>query len=175
MERMKRTDKPGGTFRSGANASSWRCAAASIHLSRQGNAAVEFALLSPLLLIMLTGVVEIGMAGYQAMQVQASVEAGVLYVAQNGAGNLTAIGQAVVNATGTTGIAATPVPVAYCGCPTTAGIVSQTSNCTSVCPDGTAPGHYVQINAALAHSTIMPFLTLPLPATLTASSTIRVQ
>jgi Flp pilus assembly protein TadG len=148
---------------------------ASNFLSRQGNAAIEFALLSPLLLTMVTAIVEIGMAGYQEMQVQASVEAGALYAAQNGSSNLAAIGLAVVNATGTTGITATPTPVAFCGCPTTAGVVSQNSNCETACPNGTAPGQYVTVNAAVTHQRIMPFLTLPLPTTLTASSTIRVQ
>ena len=172
---MKRSGEPSMEFRKGAVASS-RCRTLSAILpSQRGNAAIEFALLGPLLLILLTGVVEIGMAGYQAMQVQAAVEAGALYAAQNGAGNLPAISQAVVNATGTTGITASPAPVVFCGCPTTAGVVSQNSNCATACSSGAAPGQYVQVNAALAHQTIMPFLTLPLPATLTASSTIRIQ
>jgi hypothetical protein len=124
---------------------------------------------------MLGGIVEIGMAGYQAMQVQASVEAGALYAAQNGASNLAAIGQAVVNATGTSGITATPAPTSFCGCPAAGGVASQGSNCTTACSDGTAPGQYVQVNASIAHQTIMPYLQLPLPATLTARSTVRVQ
>ncbi len=143
--------------------------------TEKGTAAVEFALISPLLLILLTGIVEIGMAGYQAMQAQAAVEAGALYAAQNGAGDLAAIGQAVVNATGTSGLTATPAPVAFCGCPTASGVVSQNADCTTPCAGGTAPGHYVRVSAAVPHQTIMPFLTLPLPASLTAQSTVRVQ
>ncbi len=141
----------------------------------RGVAAIEFALLSPLFVILLSGIVELGMAGYQAMQVQAAVEAGALYAAQNGANNLAAIGQAVINATGTSGITATPAPTSFCGCPGAAGVISQGSNCTAVCSDGTAPGQYVQVGASLAHQTLMPFLQLPLPATLTAQSIVRVQ
>jgi len=142
---------------------------------RSGAAAIEFALVSPLLAILLGGVVEIGMAAYQAMQVQSATEAGILYATEHGASDITAIGQAVVNATGTAGITASPAPLAFCGCPSAAGIVSQNSNCTTVCSDGTAPGQYVTVSAALAHHTIMSFLNLPLPATLTASSTVRLQ
>ena len=148
---------------------------ASWRWTEKGTAAVEFALISPLLLILLTGIVEIGMAGYQAMQVQAAVEAGALYAANNGASNLAAIGQAVVNATGTSGLTATPAPVAFCGCPGASGVVSQNADCTTPCTDGKAPGQYVRVSAAVPHQTIMPFLTLPLPASLTAQSTIRVQ
>jgi Flp pilus assembly protein TadG len=142
---------------------------------RSGAAAIEFALVTPLLAILVGGVVEIGMASYQAMQVQSATEAGILYATEHGASNITAIGQAVVNATGTAGITASPVPLAFCGCPSVAGVVSQNSNCTTVCSDGTPPGQYVTVSAALAHHTIMSFLNLPLPATLTASSTVRLQ
>lgn len=141
----------------------------------RGTAAIEFALLSPLLLILLTGVIEIGMAGYQAMQVQASVEAGALYAAKNGASDLSAISQAIVGATGTAGITASPAPVSYCGCPNATGVVSQNADCTTACPDGTAPGQYVRVSAAIAHQTLMPFLSLGLPATFTARSIVRVQ
>ena len=142
---------------------------------QSGAAAIEFALVTPLLAIMLGGVVEIGMAAYQAMQVQSATEAGILYATEHGASSITAIGQAVVNATGTSGITASPIPLAFCGCPSAAGIVSQNSNCTTVCSDGTPPGHYVTVSAALTHQTIMSFLNLPLPATLIASSTVRIQ
>jgi len=145
---------------------------------RSGGSAIEFAILAPLLLIMLTGVVELGMAAYQAMQVQTAVEAGVLYAIQNGVTSPTAIGTAVTSATATPGVMATPIPLVFCGCPSyTAGVgvVSQGGNCTTACADGSTPGTYVTVNAALPHTTIMPFLKLPLPATLTASATVRVQ
>jgi Flp pilus assembly protein TadG len=138
-------------------------------------AAIELGLVSPLLLILLTGIVEVGIAGFQAMQVQAAVQAGAFYAVQNGTSDLTAIGTAVVNGTGTTGITATPAPSTFCGCPTATGVVSQTTNCTTVCAGGIAPGHYVTISAALPHSTLLSYLALPLPASMTASTTVRVQ
>lgn len=141
---------------------------------RAGNAAVEFALVAPLLLTLLTGVVEIGMAAFQSMQVQAAAEAGALYASIHGAGSLSAIEAAVVDATGTAGVTASPVPVVFCGCPAATGVVSQAS-CTMACLSGATPGEYVKVSAAISHQTIMPFLNLPLPTILTASSTIRVQ
>ncbi len=142
---------------------------------RGGNAAIEFALIAPMLLILLSAVVEIGLAANQAMQVEAAVEAGILYTAKNGPNDLAAIATAVVSATSTAGITASPAPVAFCGCPALSGVVSQNADCTTACPDTTAPGRYVRVSAAVAHQSIMSFLNLPIPATLTASSIVRVQ
>jgi len=143
-------------------------------LSRSGNAAIEFGLLAPVLLTLLTGIIELGMAGYQAMQVQAAVAAGVVYAAKNGVTSLTAISTAVTSATGTAGITATPAPTLFYGCAGTGVLVPQ-SNSTPNCADGYAPGYYLKIDAALPHETIMPYLNLNLPTSFTASSTIRVQ
>lgn len=143
-----------------------------------GVAAVEFALVAPLLLTLLTGIGEIGIAAHQKMQVQAAVEAGALYAAKNGAGNLTAIGNAVVNGTGTYGISADPAPTSFYGCPKTSGdpgIVSQGTNSTTVCAgDSKLPGQYVTVNARITHTTLLPYLDLSL-TTLSASATVRVK
>ena len=143
-------------------------------LSRGGTAAVEFALLAPVLLTLLTGIVELGMAGYQAMQVQAAVAAGVVYAAKNGVASLTAIANAVTSATGTAGITATPAPATFYGCAGSGVIVSQAAT-TPVCADGYTPGTYLTINAAVPHQIIMPYLSLGLPASFTATTTMRVQ
>jgi Flp pilus assembly protein TadG len=140
-----------------------------------GNAAVEFGLLAPMLLILLTGIVEIGMAGYQSMQVQAAAEAGALYASIHGAASLTAVANAVVSATDTVGITATPAPTTFCGCPGAAGVVAQGTDCTTKCSDGTLPGSYVSVSASVTHTPIMPFLNLPIATTLVGRSTVRVQ
>jgi Flp pilus assembly protein TadG len=147
-----------------------------------GIAAVEFALMAPLLLILLTGAGEIGIAAVQKMQLQAAVEAGELYALKhppqlppNNQPGLTAIDSAVTSS-GPSGITKNGGATSFCGCPTTsgtAGIVSQ-GNCTTVCSDGKPPSYYVTVNAAITHNTLLPYLNLNL-ATLTASSTVRVQ
>jgi Flp pilus assembly protein TadG len=147
------------------------------HSAQNGTAAVEFALLAPLLLILLTGVIEIGMGVFQDMQVQAAAEAGALYAAKYGSGNLTAIGLAVTNATSTSGITASPAPAVFCGCPTTSGITSQGSNCTTVCSSGKLPGTYVKVSATITRTELLltPYISLGLPATFTGQSVVRVQ
>jgi len=142
--------------------------------SESGTAAIEFGLSIPILLVLLTGTVEVGRAMYGAMQVNNAVEAGMLYAAKNGY-DPGGIAAAVVVATATPGIAATPAPTWFCGCPSAGGVINKTV-CVPPpppCADGNPAGQYVQINAALDHQTILPYLGLPLPTTLKAQSIVR--
>jgi len=136
-----------------------------------GTVAIEFALIAPFLLTLLAGLVEIGFANYQEMQAQDAAEAGALYAATNGF-NVQGISNAVVNATANTSITASPAPVSFCGCPSATGVSAVA--CASTCVSGDSPGQYVQVNASIAHDSIVPYLGLPIPATLTGQSTVRV-
>lgn len=140
-----------------------------------GTAAIEFALLGPLLLLLLVAVVELGFAMFQAMQVYNAVEAGVVYATKND-WDETSVASAVVNASSVSGMAATPAPAIFCGCPQANGIAVMT--CTDPlpsCADGNPAGQYGRISAALPHLTILPYPALPLPSTLTARSIIRLK
>ncbi len=145
-------------------------ALSNVDRGRSGSAALEFGLAIPLLLVILMGVTELGFAMHQAMQVYNAVEAGALYAAQNGFDSA-GITTAVEKSTGSPDISATPAPQEFCGCPDSSGIV-QTA-CNATCNGGSPPGHYVRISAALPHQTILPYPHLPLPATLTAQSVLR--
>jgi Flp pilus assembly protein TadG len=138
--------------------------------TRRGTAAIEFGLFAPLMLILLGGVVELGNGVFEAMQVQSAAEAGALYVAKHG-WNAAAISAAVINATQTIGIEATPAPTKFCGCPGS-GAITVTS-CTAICSNGSAVGTYVQINATLANDQILSLSGLVLPTTLTGLAIVR--
>jgi Flp pilus assembly protein TadG len=138
--------------------------------STAGAVALEFGLAAPLLAILAVGIAEIGFAAYQAMQVQNAVEAGALYAAENG-WNATSIASAVTGASSLAGISASPAPTEFCGCPSATGIASIA--CTSTCTSGNSPGQYVQVNATLTRRSLIPNSGLPLPATFTAQSVVR--
>jgi Flp pilus assembly protein TadG len=140
--------------------------------SRRGTAAIEFGLAVPLLLIVLMGVVELGFAIYEAMQVYDAAEAGALYAAQNGWSS-TGISAAVTSATSATGLTASPAPSQFWGCPGESGIATVASSSVK-CANGNSPGLYVQVNASLNHATILPYPGLSLPTTFTAKSVIRI-
>lgn len=141
-------------------------------LANAGSAAIEFGLILPVLLILLAGLVEIGFAVREAMQVQDAAEAGAAYAIKYG-WNSVAISAAVVNATGATGITASPAPVQFCGCPAAGGVT--TVLCTATCTGGVAPGTYVRVSASITHSAILDNLSLPIPTTLTGHATVRLQ
>jgi Flp pilus assembly protein TadG len=140
--------------------------------NERGSAAIEFALISPVFVILLIGVVELGFAGLGAMRVQDAAEAGALYAQVNG-WDAAGIAAAVTNATGATGITATPAPVNFCGCPGADGITA--ADCAGECADGSAPGKYVTVSASMPRLSIMPETISTLPPALTAHSTVRIQ
>ncbi len=139
----------------------------------QGTAAIEFALAIPLLLVMLMGAIELGFAIYEAMQVYDAAEAGALYAAQNG-WDASGISTAVTSATSATELSATPAPSQFWGCPDESGITTVASSSIK-CAGNTSPGQYIQVNATLSHSTILPYPGLSLPTSFTAKSVIRIQ
>lgn len=147
--------------------------------SESGTAAVEFALFAPVFLILLTGTIELGRAMYEVMQVNNAVDVGMLYVAKTGAFDTSAIATAVVNASTVypVGVAATPAPTLFCGCPTAGGISAVSCAPPTPCDDGSNAGQYVQINATLPHlNFILPNSgVLAVPATFTAKAIVRIQ
>ncbi len=138
----------------------------------RGTAAIEFAIAVPMLLILLIGTIEIGFAAYQSMQVQNAVEVGAMYATQHG-WSASGIVSSVTTATGANGISASPAPTLFCGCPSVSGIA--TVDCSTSCPDKTAPGQYVQVNATLSRIVIFPDSEFGIPANITAKSIVRIQ
>ncbi|MEJ0062555.1 MAG: TadE/TadG family type IV pilus assembly protein [Alphaproteobacteria bacterium] len=140
--------------------------------SRKGTAAIEFAFVLPLFLLLLSGIIEVGFSAYNAMLVANSVEAGAIYAAKNG-WNASGITAAVANATGVSGISASPAPASFCGCPGSGGITTIT--CTSTCTGGISPGQYIRISATMTRQTIFSYSGLVVPATFTSQSIVRVK
>jgi len=141
-------------------------------LDEKGTAAVEFAIATPLLAMMVIGVVEIGFSTNQQIETQAAAAAGALYATENG-WNSAAIAAAVTSAKPGSNILASPAPSLSCGCPTSPPPVVTAIACGSTCPDNFAARRYVLVSAS---KTRVSFLasTLPLPTTLNATATARI-
>lgn len=139
-------------------------------LRRQdGTAAIEFALILPMLLIIFTGVVEIGLAVHDSIRVQEAVSAGAIYANQHDF-NAAAISSAITSATTAGSLTASPAPVQFYGCPSATGIAASTLGAT--CADGFQSRSYVTVSAQMPRTQVFGAV-FGLPATLTATATAR--
>jgi len=140
--------------------------------AERGNAAIEFALATPILLGLLVPVADLGIAFTQQIQVQQAAQAGAQYALLHG-WNSSAISNAVTAATNLPGIGAAPAPTESCGCPT--GTTISAATCASTCANGETAGTYVFVNAQSAYTPVLPYSVLGSGVTLTAKATVRVQ
>ncbi len=140
-----------------------------ISRSRRGVAALEFGLATPLLVMLLAGIVEIGFSLFQAIQISAAAEAGVMYAIQAGKDQAGTVA-ATQNATSLSNVS---VNVTFtCGCSSATGI-TYTSDCVSNCPGGYLVGSYIVVKASAARQSIIGASWLPLPSTLSAQGIFR--
>lgn len=139
---------------------------------QSGSAAVEAAIILPLLLALTTALFDLGFAAYEDMQIQSAADAGAQYAAAN-TWDAAKISAVVTGATGGSGITATPAPSQFCACPT--GGTLTTISCTSKCANGNTPSIYALVSAQKAHTTVLPYPILPQPLTLSGQAITRIQ
>ncbi|MFL5239981.1 MAG: TadE/TadG family type IV pilus assembly protein [Rhizomicrobium sp.] len=139
---------------------------------RRGIAAVEFAILVPVLILMAVCTTDLGLAVYANMRVADSAEAGSGYAMLHGFDS-TAIASAVTSAGNLSGLAATPAPTQFCGCPGSSGITS--AICGSTCSGGNSAGTYVRASATVVYHTLMTYPIIPSQYTFASNSTVRIK
>ncbi len=139
---------------------------------RRGVAAMEFAVLVPVLVLVALCTADLGLAIYSEMQVQNSAEAGVGYAFLHGY-NATAISSAITSAGQVSGLTASPSPSEFCGCPGSSGVVSAT--CGSTCSNGNGAGTYVTASATLVYHTLISYPIIPNQYTFVRQSTVRIK
>jgi Flp pilus assembly protein TadG len=151
-----------------------------ILLSPSGQSLLEVALLTPLLLALLLGVIELGRYAYFSILVGNAARAGAAYGAQNLvlSGDLGGIQTAAENDFQNNGQniskLSVKLPSTSCGCDTN-GSVTPASDC-STARDPTAgtctSGHWVVMVSVTASGTINPLFNYPgIPKSLTVSNT----
>jgi Flp pilus assembly protein TadG len=135
-------------------------------------AAIEFAIVAPVLIVALVCTADLGLGIYHKMQVENAAQAGAQYAATNGYA-ASSISAAVTNTTGYSGISATPAPYQFCGCASDSGIT--TASCSTTCSGGFAAATYVTVSAQATYTTILPYPILPSSFTFTSAATVRLQ
>ena len=89
-------------------------------LAIAGVAAIELAMVSPLVVTGVLGAGELGLSIFRETQVGFAAQAGADFALAHGF-NATKVSNAIVNATTYTAITATPAPSQFCGCPSATG------------------------------------------------------
>lgn len=140
---------------------------------RRGTAAIEFAMIAPLLVAMIVAAVELGFMTRARILAQEAASAGALYASQHSynAAGITGIKSAVTNAsTETTITVPAGTPSEAWGCPTATGIVASTQGAT--CTDGKSARHYITVSASVPRTSILAS-SFGLPANVVATSIVR--
>jgi Flp pilus assembly protein TadG len=151
------------------NALSLRVIAARFWRTDAGSAALELAVISPLILLLLIGVVDYGRAFFTSVTVTNAARAGAEFGAQGPttSGDTVAMrkfAQGDAQEAGTISVSARR----YCEC----GGVSHA--CTA-CASGAAPDVFVEVTATKALSMLLPYPGLPRTVTITRTATFRSQ
>lgn len=123
---------------------SWRLWRAS-----DGLGAVELGFLAPVLLTLLLGILDFGMAYWQQMQIANAADAGAQWGMSNPY-NRDSITTVATSATNLSGI--TVNPSNPCGCASTTGV--SIYSCSSTCPDGSTPKSYIVVSARICYATL---------------------
>jgi Flp pilus assembly protein TadG len=137
-----------------------------------GAAAIEFGVVIPMLALMVTAVIDIGLGVHSKMQLEDAAQAGVEWAIRNGF-DANGISAAVTNATNNSNITATPAPVQFCGCASGSAISSAT--CGTPCPDGAQAGTYVTVSAQATFNTTLNYPAVPSTYNFATQSTARLQ
>src|SRR5882672_4130865 len=132
-----------------------------IWTAREGLGAIEFAFVAPLLLAILLGIFDFGMAYWQQMELANVADAGTQWGMSNtyDENNIRSVAQSATNLSGTT---VTPSP--QCGC-----VNSSTNRITTgygtpgactACPSGSmssTASSYIVVNAQICYATLFPW------------------
>ncbi len=142
---------------------------------RRGVAAIEFAIIGPMLLIALGGVTDLGLSIRAQSRLSAGVASGAQYAFKVGAAVTAASVKSMVQASaGLSGVTATITgPSLYCVSGSPAALVAGVAG--TACADGTQPGTYVKIVGTYTYTQLIPGYSAFLNPTLTQSVTVRLQ
>ena len=132
-----------------------------------GNTAVEFAMMLPVILILLGGLIEFGTAMYAASSLESAARAGAHYAFAKGL-DKPGIEQAVMNASSIAPEKLTVVSSMSCECAGT------TAACGSECASGSLPFKFVTVQVTSANDPWFPVVDKLVPKTFSGRAMVQV-
>jgi Flp pilus assembly protein TadG len=137
---------------------------------RKGSAAVEFAMVLPILLTCLAILADFGLASEAKGSLAAATAAGAQYASAIGPDVTPAAIVSVVRGQ----LAATVTVMGpECGCVSAATMIPE--QCQATCPNGTRPGTYVTIAARRRYTPILPLYSRLAPLDMTDMARVRLK
>ena len=144
--------------------------------ARRAVAAVEFALVCPVLLMCVGGLADFGLALADRSQLAGAVALGAQYAYLNPSTvTASAIRTLVSAGASLTGMTVSVTTPAYWCVTAGAPPVLTGATATSTCLDGTSAGSYVTITASYVYPALMPAYSQLANTTLTEAVTVRIQ
>ena len=152
----------------------------------RATAALEFALATPLLVIMLGGAADYGLAQYDRVMLANAVAAGAQYASLIGASVSTTNITSVIQQASNLPNASTSVTVTYTGvspgvpsagwyCVTGTAPTVTASMSGGTCSDGSAAGYYISFSASFTSSGLMNGYLALASNTITEQATVKLQ
>ncbi|HYC03043.1 MAG TPA: TadE/TadG family type IV pilus assembly protein [Azospirillaceae bacterium] len=143
---------------------------ASLGRNRDGAIAIETAVLAPVAVLMLVGLVDHGLLAQRSMALTAAARSGVqAYMQAPGTGGAGIARSVALAALPTTGSTPTATAAQSCECPGAA-----TGDCATLVCTG-APRAYLTVTVAQEYSTLMRYPWLPSPTRLSGRAVLRVR
>ena len=141
--------------------------------SEAGAAAVELAVILPVLTLLAIGVADYGRSYFAGITVSHAARAGAQYGAQNTgtSGNFTGMSAAAIQDAGDVGRIDPPSASRFCRCPDSTADV----DCTTTCTGYGAPETFVSVTTSKTVRFLLRYPGLPTGSTVTRTVTLRVQ
>jgi Flp pilus assembly protein TadG len=156
---------------------------------RSGLAAIELAIIAPLVILCILCVTDLGRFAVARTWVTSAASAGAEYAAAHaddpkytptypmGSDFSAAITAAATSATPTTNISVSPTPSTYYGCATSTGVTASTQG--AMCPSGTSTGglvgEYVSVTATMPFTALFSAAGISYPTIMTSTAVVRIQ
>lgn len=137
---------------------------------RKGVSAVEFALVTPVLLAGIMSLVDLGVAVFHKMEVTSAVRSGAQYALVD-KDDIAGIEAAVNNSTNLPAASMTVSATESCDCISTAGVISALGSCGDSCSGTDTKRYLMTVNASHVYNPVF----LPTDLTLTGSVTLQTQ
>jgi Flp pilus assembly protein TadG len=156
---------------------------------RNGLAAIELAIIAPVLLLCTLCVADLGRYALDKTWVTSAASAGAEYASAHaddqqyaptypmGSAFSAAITTVATSATPATNISVSPTPSSYYGCATATGVTASTQGAT--CPSGTSTGatagEYVSVTATMPFTALFSAAGISYPSTITSTAVVRIE